>query len=513
MQVTVENTGTLGRRMTVDLPSGEVDSAVDERLKSLSRTVRINGFRPGKVPFKVVRKRFEPQVRAEVMGSLINKSMQQALREHDIKLAGTPEVQSVDEKAPASGEDAADGDTAFRYTATFEVYPEFEPAFDDSIKVTRPVAEIGEADVDEMVESLRTQRTEHVVVERAAADGDQVVIDFVGRIDGEPFDGGRAEKAPLVLGSGAMIPGFEDQLMGVSAGDDKTVTVDFPADYQSDALAGRTAEFDIHVHEVREPKQPELDAELVKSFGIEDGEVESLKADIRKNMQRELDQRIDREVRGQVMDGLVAANPIEVPAALVGEEIGRQREQLLGQMPPGTDASFLSDDLFREQAEKRVRLGLVLGEIVRRHEIRAEAPAVREEIERIASSYQDPQEVIDHYYGDAELLRNVEGLVLERTVTDRVLAAASVTDEPRSFKEIMNPPKPQVPDASGDGAQASSEGAGDGADGGADDGAVDGAGDGDVADAAADPTLEGGDAPASPGGTPSADTSNATSSQ
>ena len=508
MQVTVENTGTLGRRMTVDLPSDEFESAVDERLKSLSRTVRINGFRPGKVPFKVVRKRFEPQVRAEVMGSLINKSMQQALRDKEIKLAGTPEVTSVDERASTGeGEEAG---SAFRYIATFEVYPEFEPAFDASIAVTRPTVEIADADVDEMVESLRTQRTDHVAVERPAADGDQVVIDFAGRIDGEPFDGGKAEKAPLVLGSGSMIPGFENQLLGVSAGDEKTVTVDFPADYQAEALAGRTAEFDVHVHEVREARLPELDAELVKSFGIEDGEVESLRADIRKNMQRELDQRVDREVRGQVMDGLVAANPIEVPEALVVEEIARQREQVLQQMPPGTDGSFLSDELFREQSEKRVRLGLVLGEIIRRHEIRAEAPAVREEIERIASSYQDPQEVIDHYYADRDLLRNVEGLVLERTVTDRVLDAATVTDEPRTFKQIMNPPKPGVseprdgdpagdPDAGNGGADASADGQGDGA------------GDAAVAADGSDPTLGDGDASAAPGGTPSAATSNETS--
>ena len=485
MQVTVENTGTLGRLMTVDLPAGDLESAVDERLKSLSRTVRINGFRPGKVPFKVVRKRFGPQVRAEVMGSLINKSLQEALREHDIKLAGTPEVQSVDEAAPG---ESGDGEAAFRYTAAFEVYPEFEPAYDGSIAVVRPVVEIGEGDVDEMVESLRAQRTDHVAVERPATEGDQVIIDFEGSIDGEPFDGGRAEKAPLVIGSNSFIPGFEPGLVGLSAGDEKTIEVGFPDDYQAEHLAGKAASFAVTVHEVREPRVPELDEELVRSFGIEDGQLESLRADIRKNMQRELDQRVHREVRDQVMDGLVTANPVEVPEALVTEEIGRQRDQLMQQMPPGTDGSFLSDDLFREQAERRVRLGLVLGEIVRRAGLRAEAPAVREEIERIASSYQDPQEVIDHYYADAELLRNVEGLVLERAVTDRVLEAATVTDEPRSFKDVMNPPKPE--------GKASPAGQGEG-----------------VADEGAAPTLADGDAPAAPGGSPDADAPNATSSE
>ena len=480
MQVSVETTGGLERRLTVALPADDIESAVDERLRSLGKTARLNGFRPGKVPFAVVKKRYEPQVRSEVLGSLINRSYQDALAQEKLRPAGQPRIEPVSDEAElasaADGDaqaggrpdggagDGADGAVAeaggapaatdeaapgFRYTATFEVYPEFEPKFDASIRVARPEVEVGEEDIDEMLENLRSQRTEFVAVERAAADGDQVVIDFTGKIDGEAFDGGSAEKAPLTLGSNSFIPGFEEQLVGVSAGDEKTVQVTFPKEYQAEHLAGKDAAFDVVVHEVREPKLPELDEELVRSFGIEDGSIESLRADIRGNMERELKQRVDGKVKGQVMDGLVAMNPIDLPSALVDEEIGRQREQLMKQMPEGADASFLGDDLFREQAERRVRLGLVVGEIIQRRELRAEASAVRSQVERLASAYQDPQQVVDHYYANPELLRNIEGLVLEDAVTETVLAAATVTDEPTSFKDVMNPPQPAT-DGAGD---------------------------------------------------------------
>ena len=469
MQVSVETTEGLERRLTVALPSDDIESAVDERLRNLGRTARLNGFRPGKVPFKVVKKRYEPQVRSEVLGTMINRSYHDAVEQEKLRPAGQPRIEPVLDRdgAEETPEEGADK-PGFRFTATFEVYPEFEPVFDDSIKVVRPVVDIEESDVDEMLENLRKQRTGFEPVERAAADGDQVLIDFTGRIDGEAFDGGSAEKAPLVLGSNAMIPGFEEQLVGASAGDERTVTVTFPNEYQAEHLAGREAEFDIVVHEVRESKLPEFDEGLVRSFGIEDGTLESLRADIRGNMERELKQRVDGKVKGQVMDGLVALNPIEVPAALVSEEIGRQREQLMKQMPEGADASFLGDELFREQSERRVRLGLVVGEIIQRRELRAEAAAVREQVERLASAYQDPQQVVDHYYSNPELLRNIEGLVLEEAVTGAVLEAADVTDEPTSFKEIMNPPQTVAEETEEDTAPDGADGEGQGESAGSD---------------------------------------------
>jgi len=434
MQVSVETTQGLERRMTVALPSDDIDSAVAERLKNLSKTARINGFRPGKVPFKVVKKRYEPQVRSEVLGSLINRSYYDAIQQEKLRPAGQPDI------VPAEEDDAAENDDAgFRFVATFEVYPDFEPVFNDSIKVSRPVVDIAESDIDEMLENLRKQRTDYVLVERAAKDGDQIVIDFLGRLDGEEFDGGKAEKAPLVLGSNSMIPGFESQLLGASAGDEKTIQVTFPEDYQAEHLAGKETSFDITVHEVKESHLPELDEELVKSFGIADGTVASLRADIQKNMERELKQRVDGQIKSQIMDGLIDLNPVDVPTALVSEEIKRQREQLMQQMPAESDSSFLSDEIFSEQAERRVRLGLVIGEIVQKREIKADAAAVRAQVETMASSYEDPQQVIDYYYGNPELLKNVEGLVLEEAVTDAVLGAATVTDEATSFQDIMNP--------------------------------------------------------------------------
>ena len=434
MQVSVETTQGLERRMTVALPAEEIDSAVLERLQSLSKTTRINGFRPGKVPFKVVKKRFEPQVRSEVLGSMINRSYFDAVQQEKLRPAGQPDI------VPAPAAEGADEDAGFSFVATFEVYPEFEPVFNDSIIVKRPVVTIEESDIEEMLENLRKQRSEYVAVERDSAEGDQIVIDFVGRIDGEEFAGGKAEKAPLVLGSNAMIPGFESQLIGLAAGAEKTIKVTFPDEYQADHLAGKETEFDIVVHEVKETRLPEFNEELIKSFGIEDGTIESLRADIRKNMERELKQRVDGQMKTQIMDGLVQLNPIDVPSALVSEEIKRQREQLMQQMPAETDSSMLADELFTEQATRRVQLGLVVGEIIQQKEIKADAAAVREQVEQLASSYQDPQQVIDYYYGNQDMLKNIEGLVLEDAVTAAVLEAATVVDEPTTFKDIMNPP-------------------------------------------------------------------------
>lgn len=438
MQVSVETTQGLERRMTVALPSEDIDSAVLERLQSLSKTTRMNGFRPGKVPFKVVKKRYEPQVRSEVLGSMINKSYFDAVQQEKLRPAGQPDIVPADS---ASEED----ETGFSFVATFEVYPDFEPVFNDSIKVSRPQVSIEESDIEEMMDNLRKQRTEYAVVEREAQDGDQIVIDFLGRVDGEEFDGGKAEKAPLVLGSNSMIPGFESQLLGLKAGEEKTIQITFPEDYQAEHLAGKDTEFDITVHEVKESKLPEFDDELVKSFGIEDGTLESLRADIVKNMERELKQRIEGQVKTQVMDGLVDLNPIEVPKALVSEEIGRQKEQLMQQMPAESDSSMLADELFTDQATRRVKLGLVVGEIIQKKEIKADAAAVRTQVEQLASSYQDPQQVIDYYYGNPEMLKNIEGLVLEEAVTAAVLEAATIVDEPTLFKDIMNPPAPEAP--------------------------------------------------------------------
>lgn len=434
MQVSVETTSALERKMTVEVPSEDIDAAVQERLQSLTKTTRINGFRPGKVPFKVVKKRFEPQVRGEVLGDVINRSFQDAVEQEKLRLAGRPTIEPLSEP----------GQDSFRYTAVFEVYPEFEPRFDGSINIEKPTVQIGESDIDEVFESLRKQRVEYAEVDRVAIDTDQLEIDFTGSIDGEEFPGGKAENVPLVLGSGNMIEGFEAQLTGVSAGDAKQIEVTFPADYNAAELAGKTAEFAIKVHNVKEAVMPELNEELVRSFGIEDGTVESLRADIQKNMERELKQRIDQQVKQQVMDGLLELNVVDVPEALAKQEIDRLKEQLAQQMPPESSQGDLPDELFSAEADKRVRLGLVIGEIVRTAEIRPDPADIRKQVETIASTYQDPQQVIDYYYSNQELLQNVEGLVLEETVTRTVLEQATVTEKPMSFQDIMNPPAAEI---------------------------------------------------------------------
>lgn len=433
MQVSVETTSGLERKMTVEVPAEQIDSAVHEKLQSLAKTARLNGFRPGKVPFKVVKKRYEPQVRGEVLGDLINSSFQDAVTQEKLRLAGSPSIQ------PAEREDEEVDEGQFRYTAVFEVYPEFEPNIDSSIVIERPLVDINDSDVDEMVDSLRKQRIEYADVDRAAANEDQIEIDFVGSIDGEEFSGGKAENAPLVLGSGAMIEGFESQLLGVVAGEEKTISVDFPDDYAAKELAGKKADFAITVHSVKEPKLPELDEELIKSFGIESGTLDDLKVDVRKNMERELKQRVDTQVKQQVMDGLLDLNEVDVPKALVQQEIGRLKEQLAQQMPTQNQETQLPDEMFEEEANRRVRLGLVIGEIVRHREIKPDPAAVREQVNQIAASYQEPQAVVDYYYGNPEMMQNVEGLVLEDTVTSSVMESATVNDKAMTFQEIMNP--------------------------------------------------------------------------
>jgi len=435
MQVSVEATEGLERKLKIQVPAERIDSAVNERLQSLSKTVRLQGFRPGKVPFRVVRTRFGAQVRQEVLGEVIQSSFQEAVVQEQLRPAGMPQIEPFN----------MDADKELAYTAVFEVYPDFELASVDDLEIERPVAEVAESDIDEMIDSLRKQRSEWEAVERAAEEGDQLTIDFVGSIEGEEFPGGKADNMPLVLGSGSMIPGFEEQLTGASAGDEHAVKVSFPEDYRAEHLAGKEAEFSVKVHAVKAPQLPEVDEEFAKSFGVEEGGVETLRADIRNNMNRELKQAVEARVKQQVMDGLVARNPIDLPKALVDEEVGRLRQNVAGQMPEGASTEHLADELFTADAERRVRLGLVVAEVIKDAELKADADKVREYVENLAASYQEPQQVVDYYYDNRELLQNVEGLVLEQAVTDWVVARAKVSDVQTAFKDVMNPAPSEEP--------------------------------------------------------------------
>ena len=431
MQVSVETTGGLERKITVQVPAERVEGEITSRLRDLARRVRMDGFRPGKVPFKVVQRQYDGQVRSEVVGDVMQQTLQEALIQEKLNPAGGP---TIEPKNLTPGE-------ALEYSATFEVYPEIELASFDSAAIERPVAEVTDADVDAMLEKLRVQRVTWDTVERAAKEEDQVTISFEGTIDGEPFNGGKADNVPVVLGAGRFIEGFETQLVGAKAGDQRTVEVDFPQDYAGKDVAGKHAVFAVNVIAVSEPKLPEIDDEFARSFGITDGGIEALRRDVRANMQRELDDAIRSRVKQQVMDALLDLNKIDLPKALVEEEIDRLLKQTSEQQPEAMRNLNLPRELFQEQANRRVSLGLLIGEVIRKNEIKLDAERVRTTLENFAETYEDPQEVISAYRKNRSLMREIEGHVIEEQVVDLLLGQARVTDKAMSFDELVNAEK------------------------------------------------------------------------
>lgn len=436
MQVSVESKEGLERRMTVELPAEKINEAVEHRLKEVSRTVKLDGFRPGKVPMSVVRKQFSEQVRQEIFGDLVQSSYFEALSQEKLEPAGQPTIEP--------NEDVAEG--AMGYTAIFEVMPEVKVnALTDAV-ISRPVAEVTDADMDQMIDKLRKQRTTWSEVDRASQDGDQVTINFKGFLEGEAFEGGSADGVPLVLGSGGMIDGFESGLVGAKAGEKPTLALTFPEDYQAEHLAGKAATFEVEVTQVAEPVLPELDDEFAKSFGTQEGGIEEMKQEIRSNMGRELADRISSMVKEQAMDALLEKNPLDVPQALVQQESQALLQQTKANMQQGGQESGidLPTSLFEDQAKKRVSLGLLIAEIIRENEIKLDEGRVRAKVEQFAASYERPQEVIDHYYGDKQQLSAVENVVLEEQVVDWILEQAKVEDSPSTFDAVMNPQAPAV---------------------------------------------------------------------
>ncbi|MEJ1298385.1 MAG: trigger factor [Candidatus Sedimenticola sp. (ex Thyasira tokunagai)] len=432
MQISVESKEGLERRMTVELPAEMISKAVERRLKEVSRTANLNGFRPGKVPMSVVRKKFTEQVRQEIFGDLVQSSYFEALTQEKLEPAGQPSIEPH--------EDVAEG--AMGYTAVFEVMPEVKLNDLSAAVVNRPVAEVGDADIEAMIEKLRSQKITWNDVERESQDGDQVTINFKGFIDGEAFEGGAADGVPLVLGSSSMIDGFEAGLLGAKAGEDRTLELTFPEDYQAEHLAGKAATFETEVTKVAEPVMPELDEEFAKSFGTEEGGVEAMKADIRANMERELSERIKGLEKEQVMDALLEANPIDVPQALIQQEsqaLLQQTKANMQQSGQGSNNIDLPLSLFEDQAKKRVCLGLLIAEVIKENDIKLDEERVRAKVEQFASTYEKPQEVIDHYYGDKQQLAAVENVVIEEQVVDWILAQVKVEDSASTFDAIMNP--------------------------------------------------------------------------
>ncbi|MEE1866626.1 trigger factor [Pseudomonas auratipiscis] len=429
MQVSVENTSALERRMTIAVPAERVENEVNKRLQQTARRAKVAGFRPGKVPMSVIRQRYEDAARQEAFGDLVQASFYEAVVEQKLNPAGAPAVE------PKSFEKGGD----LEFVAIFEVFPEFTVAGFDSIAVERLSAEVTDADLDNMLEVLRKQNVRFEVADRAAQNEDQLNIDFVGKVDGEAFAGGSAQGTQLVLGSGRMIPGFEEGLVGAKAGEERVLNLTFPEDYQNLDLAGKTAEFTVTVNSVSEPKLPELTEEFFAQFGIKETGIDGFRAEVRKNMERELRQAIKTKVKNQVMDGLVAANPIEVPKALLENEVNRLRVQAVQQFGGNIKPEQLPAELFEEQAKRRVVLGLIVAEVVKQNDLKPDEARVREMIQEMASAYQEPEQVVAWYYKNDQQLNEVRSVVLEEQVVDTVLQKATVTDKSVSYEEAIKP--------------------------------------------------------------------------
>lgn len=417
--------------MTIAVPSEQVDSAVDARLREAARNVRMNGFRQGKVPMKVVRNRFGKGVRQEVVGELMSQTYYEAINEQSLKPAGQPRIEAT---RLGEGED-------LEFTATFEVYPEVALPDFTGIKAQRLQAEVTDDDIDTMIDTLREQRQSWEQVDREAAKDDLVNIDYTGRKDGEEFAGGKAEGSNLVLGSERMIPGFEDGIIGKKAGAQFTLPLSFPDDYQNEDLAGAEVEFDITLNSVSEKALPAVDEEFFASFGVTEGGEEAFREEVANNMAREMKTASRNKLKNQIMDAVLEQVEISVPEALLAGEVEQLRNQTLEQMGGGQniDKSMLPDDLFREQAARRVKLGLILGEVIQQQNLQADAVKVKEAIEEMASTYESPEEVVKWYYSNQDQLAAVESSVLEDQVFDHIIDQAQVGDKTVDYQEVIKP--------------------------------------------------------------------------
>jgi len=432
MQVSVETTQGLERRLTISVPAETVDVEVKNRLRHIAKNQRINGFRPGKVPPSVIQKRYGQSVRQEVAGELMQRNFVEAIIAEKINPAGRPAF------VAKSNEDGK----ALEFEATFEVYPEVELKGLDAIAVERPAVEVTESDLDDMFVTLQNQHKTWKENKRKSKSGDKLTLDFTGRIDGVDFEGGKAEGFELELGAGRMIPGFETEIIGMKAGEEKTIKVTFPEDYHAENLKGKEAEFDIIVHKTEGAVLPEVNEDFAKLFGVEDGGVDALRAEVNKNMSRELTQAVKAKVKAQVIEGLLSANELDLPSALVQQEIEVLRKQAMqrfaGQMDP-KNLPELPADMFEEQAKRRVKIGLLLGEVIKINELKVDNNKVNDLIASAASAYEDPQEVINYYASNKELNQQMQNVALEEQAVELLVQGAKVTDKKMSFKEIMNP--------------------------------------------------------------------------
>ncbi len=434
MRVSIETTSNLERRLTVGVPAERVDVEVDLRLQKASQKARLPGFRPGKVPMKVMRQRFGAGIRQEVVGEVVNESFREAIIQEKLRPAGQPSIE------PRNLEQGKE----LQYVATFEVFPEVDLADMQGFAVEKLVAEVTEDDIDRMIAELRKQKGTWEVVERAAALADKVNIDYVGTREGEEFEGGSAQGSDLELGSGRMIPGFEDGIVGMAAGEERTLQLSFPEDYHNEDLKGAAVEFRITLHSVQQQVPAEMNDAFFAEYGVEEGGEAQFRREIAKNMARELKNSLESKIKQQVMDAVLEAhNTLDVPRALVGQEVSAMRSQMFQQYGgmPNQDLdleSLLPDSMFAENAERRVKLGLILAEYIEKHGLKADGDKVRAAVEEMASTYEDPQEVIDYYYSNRQQLSAVESKVLEDQVVEKLLESANISEKACGFQEAVN---------------------------------------------------------------------------
>jgi len=431
MQVSVETTTGLERKLTVGIPSKDIDQDIKNRLQQLSKTQRMSGFRPGKIPMSVIKKRFGPAVTNEVLQEKMSRSFYEAIQQENLQPAGQPMLDAGD----LSGE-------TFEFVATFEVFPEISLNDFAKLKIEKPECEIKDSDVDTMIDNLLKQKGSWEPVKRMAKKDDMVIIDFDGSIDGEAFEGGKAEKFSLVLGSDSMIPGFEKQLLKVKTGEERDVEVTFPEDYQSEEVAGKDAVFKVVVQEVKGMKVPKLDDEFVKEFGIEDGGVDKLKEEITKNMQREMDSALKTKTKTSVFESLTKENEVEIPKPMIDQEIEVLKRQAVQQFSQGrenVEIPELPGAIFEEQAKSRVSLALMVNEIIQSNDLKVDQDRVKETIESVASAYDEPEQMVNYYYSNQEQMQQIESAVLEDQVVDFILEKAKVKAKAIGFDELMNP--------------------------------------------------------------------------
>jgi trigger factor len=431
MAATLENISQLERRINISLPSQEIDSEVQTRLKQLARNVKMHGFRPGKVPLKVVAQQYEDQVRREVLGDALQKSFGDAVRAQNLKVAGYPRFEPKGELGSVA---------QVEFSATFEIYPEVTASDMGKIVIKRPVTEVSEAEVDKTLEIMRKQRATFDPVTRPAALGDKVTIDFTGKIDGQEFEGGKGENLSLTLGEGQLLKDFEQHVAGMEAGASKTFELRFPEDYHGKELAGKTATFDVKLKQVSGPKLPPVDADFAKSLGVADGNLDTMRREVRENLEREVKRRISTRVKDQIMQALLDTTKVDVPKSLVELEIERLQstaQQDLAARGVKAQGMQLPRDLFEKQAQRRVALGLILAEVVKTQALQAKPEQVRAMVEEQAQSYEQPDQVVKWYYQSPERLREIESMVVEENVVKWAQATAQVNDTPTDFDELM----------------------------------------------------------------------------